>query len=197
MRLQHFFALYSVPHLRLALNLGVCRTRMVTGARTRVSSCVVRAIAPARVHARAHVQALAQHTRARARARTRGAEGRAGGRRTGASEHHVAHGPALSTPRLHGLRVGRVMPSGVGPCKRDESAALVGPLEGWRVASKAGATAQEEGKHPGPWLWHGWPRGAAAGEGGRRVNRLERTEPTAEGLAWHLCEGSPRLCWKC
>ena len=36
-----------------------------------------------------------------------------------------------------------------------------------------GATAQEEGKRTGPWLWQGWPWGAAAGEGGRRVNRLE------------------------
>ena len=39
-----------------------------------------------------------------------------------------------------------------------------------------GATAQEEGKRTGPWLWQGWPWGAAAGEGGRRVNRLEDTE---------------------
>ena len=31
------------------------------------------------------------------------------------------------------------------------------------------------GQHPGPWLWQGWPWGAAAGEGGRRVNRLVRT----------------------
>ena len=36
----------------------------------------------------------------------------------------------------------------------------------------AGATAQEEGKRPGPWLWQ-WS--AAAAEGGRRVNRLEGT----------------------
>ena len=40
---------------------------------------------------------------------------------------------------------------------------------------EGGATAQEEGKRPGPWLWQGWPCGAAAGEGGRRVNRLEGT----------------------
>ena len=44
---------------------------------------------------------------------------------------------------------------------------LAGGFEG------AGAAAQEEGKRPGPWLWQGWPCGAAAGEGGRRVNRLE------------------------
>ena len=37
----------------------------------------------------------------------------------------------------------------------------------------AGATAQEEGERPDPWLWQGWPRGAAAGEGGRRVSPLE------------------------
>jgi len=89
------------------------------------------------------------------------------------------------------------MPSGVGPCKRDGAqirslGRTTGGLAGGFEA--AGATAQEEGKHPGPWLWQGWPRGAAAGEGGRRVNRLEDAEPTAEGLAWHLCEGSPRLC---
>jgi hypothetical protein len=46
---------------------------------------------------------------------------------------------------------------------------LAGCFEG------AGATAQEERKRPGPWLWQGWPRGVAAGEGGRRVNRLEGT----------------------
>ena len=141
MRPPHLFAPHSVLHLRLALILGVCRTRRVTGARTRISSCVVRALAPARVHARAHMQAHAQHTRARARAHARvvvEGGGRGGQRHTGASEHHVAHGPASSTPRLHGLRAGRVMPSGVGPCKRNgrRSAALVGPLEGWRVASK-------------------------------------------------------------
>ena len=39
----------------------------------------------------------------------------------------------------------------------------------------AEATAQDEGERPGPWLWQGWPCGAAAGEGGRRVNRLEGT----------------------
>ena len=46
---------------------------------------------------------------------------------------------------------------------------LVGGFEG------AGGAAQDEEKHPGPWLWQGWPRGAAAAEGGRRVNRLEGT----------------------
>ena len=39
----------------------------------------------------------------------------------------------------------------------------------------AGATAQDEGEHPGPWLWQGGQWGAAAGEGGRRLNRLEGT----------------------
>ena len=39
----------------------------------------------------------------------------------------------------------------------------------------AGAAAEEEGKRPGPWLWQGWPCGAVAAEGGRRVNRLEGT----------------------
>ena len=46
---------------------------------------------------------------------------------------------------------------------------LAGGFEG------AGATAQEERRRAGPWLWREWPRGGAAGEGGRRVNRLERT----------------------
>ena len=39
----------------------------------------------------------------------------------------------------------------------------------------AGGAAQDEGKHPGPWLWQGGQWGAAAAEGGRRVNRLEVT----------------------
>ena len=39
----------------------------------------------------------------------------------------------------------------------------------------AEATAQDERERPGPWLWQGWPCGAAAAEGGRRVNRLEGT----------------------
>ena len=39
----------------------------------------------------------------------------------------------------------------------------------------AGGAAQDEGEHPGPWLWQGLRRGRAAAEGGRRVNRLEAT----------------------
>ena len=39
----------------------------------------------------------------------------------------------------------------------------------------AGATGHDAGGRAGPWLWQGWPRGTAAGEGGRRVNRLEGT----------------------
>ena len=46
---------------------------------------------------------------------------------------------------------------------------LAGGFEG------AGAAAQDEVGRPGPWLWQGWPRGPAAGKGGRRVNRLEGT----------------------
>ena len=46
---------------------------------------------------------------------------------------------------------------------------LAGGFEG------AGAAAQDEVGRPGPWLWQAWPCGAAAGEGGRRVNRLEGT----------------------
>ena len=46
---------------------------------------------------------------------------------------------------------------------------LAGGFEG------AGAAAQEEGERAGPWLWQGWPCGAAAAERGRRVNRLEGT----------------------
>ena len=37
------------------------------------------------------------------------------------------------------------------------------------------AATQDDGKRAGPWLWQGWPCGAAAAEGGRRVNRLEVT----------------------
>ena len=57
----------------------------------------------------------------------------------------------------------------------------LGRATGWLVGGfeGAGATAQEEGKRAGPWLWQGWPCGAAAGEGGRRVNRLERTASRA------------------
>ena len=39
----------------------------------------------------------------------------------------------------------------------------------------AGGAAKDEGKHPGPWLWQAGQWGAAAAEGGRRVNRLEGT----------------------
>ena len=46
---------------------------------------------------------------------------------------------------------------------------LAGGFEG------AGATAKEEGKRPDPWLWQERPRGAATGEGGRRVSPLEGT----------------------
>ena len=188
MRPPHLFALHSVLHLRLALILGVCRTRRVTGARTRVGSCVVLhgASACARTRAGAltahactcsRTRAHSTHVHVHAHARVVEAGG-GGERRTGTSEHHVAHGPASSTPRLHGLRAGRVMPSGVDPCRRDGAqirslGRTTGGLAGGFEA--AGATAQEEGKRPGPWLWQGWPRGAAAGEGGRRVNRLEGT----------------------
>ena len=44
--------------------------------------------------------------------------------------------------------------------------------------------AQEEGERPGPWLWRGWPCGAAAGEGGRRDNRLEATN---HEILWRYC----------
>ena len=50
---------------------------------------------------------------------------------------------------------------------------LAGGFEG------AWAAAQEEGRRPGPWLWQGWPCGAVAGKGGRRVNRLEDTKAAA------------------
>ena len=42
----------------------------------------------------------------------------------------------------------------------------------------AGGAAQDEGEHPGPWLWQGGQWGAAADEGGRRVNPLEGTGGT-------------------
>ena len=41
-------------------------------------------------------------------------------------------------------------------------AAFGGVAGGFKAA---GATAQEEGKRAGPWLWQERPRGAAAGEG--------------------------------
>ena len=47
----------------------------------------------------------------------------------------------------------------------------------------AGGAAQDEGEHPGPWLWQGGQWGAAAGEGGRRVNRLEGTRRAGTGRA--------------
>ena len=56
------------------------------------------------------------------------------------------------------------------------------PLEGWPVASKrlrplprarGSALAHACG-------WQGWPCGAAAGEGGRRVDRLEDKGDTGE-----------------
>ena len=46
----------------------------------------------------------------------------------------------------------------------------------------AGGAAQDEGKRPGPWLWQGWPWGAATGEGGRHLNRLEDTSASAASL---------------
>ena len=52
---------------------------------------------------------------------------------------------------------------------------LAGGFEG------AGAAAQDEVGRPGPWLWQGWPRGAAAAEGGRRVNRLRGTTEQSKG----------------
>ena len=60
-----------------------------------------------------------------------------------------------------------------GLARRSASA---GPLEGSRVASKGlGALPRKKGSALAHWLWQGWPCGAAAGEGGRRVNRLEGT----------------------
>ena len=51
---------------------------------------------------------------------------------------------------------------------------LAGGFEG------AGGAAQDEGEHPGPWLWQGRQWCAAAAEGGRRVNRLEGTRALDE-----------------
>ena len=53
-------------------------------------------------------------------------------------------------------------------------------MEGGLVAGQV--AAQGEGERPGPWLLQGWPCGAAAGEGGRRVNRLEVTQQSFLGL---------------
>ena len=55
----------------------------------------------------------------------------------------------------------------------------------------AGGAAQDEGEHPGPWLWQGEPWGAAAGEGGRHLNRLEATK--AEVLARVLRPRVPHI----
>ena len=52
---------------------------------------------------------------------------------------------------------------------------LAGGCEG------AGATAQEQGKRPGPWLWQEWPWGAAAAEGGRHLDPLEGTRALPAG----------------
>ena len=54
-----------------------------------------------------------------------------------------------------------------------------GPQSGAAFGGRAcgfegtGATDHDAGERPGPWLWQGWRCGAAVGEGGRRVNRLE------------------------
>ena len=75
-------------------------------------------------------------------------------------------------------RGGRVVADRGSTCKRvgaqirslgAATGGLAGGFEG------AGAAAQEEGERPDPWLRQGWPCGAASGEGGRRVNRLEGT----------------------
>ena len=118
-RLQHLFALYSVLHLRLTLHFGICRTRRGTSADTRVSLCEICSFASARVHARAHTCTHAYSTRTSTRTRTEYSytytyTWRRRRRRTGASEHHVAHGPALSTPGLSSLWAGRMVRSGVG-----------------------------------------------------------------------------------
>jgi len=56
----------------------------------------------------------------------------------------------------------------------------------------AGGAAQDQAARPGPWLWQGGQWGAAAGEGGRRVNRLEGTSdarPFARGPLVNLRGG--------
>ena len=45
----------------------------------------------------------------------------------------------------------------------------------------AGGAAQDHAGRPGPWLWQGWPWGAAAAEGGRHLNRLEGTHDGTRG----------------
>ena len=56
------------------------------------------------------------------------------------------------------------------------SSALGGPLEGWWVASKGlGPLPRSKGGRPGPWLWQGGQWGAAAAEGGGRLNPLVGT----------------------
>ena len=55
-------------------------------------------------------------------------------------------------------------------------------MEGWQVAAKGlGPLPRRRGSALSHgWLWQEWPWGAAAGEGGRRVNRLEGTFATPE-----------------
>jgi hypothetical protein len=75
-------------------------------------------------------------------------------------------------------RGGRVVADRGSTCKRVGAqirslGVATGGLAGGFEAAMA--TAQEEGERPDPWLRQGWPCGAASGEGGRRVNRLEGT----------------------
>ena len=75
--------------------------------------------------------------------------------------------------RLHVHQLARHVPvSGVGSQVLSLGRATGGLAGGFEAA---GAAAQDEGERPGPWLWQGGQWGAAAGEGGRRVNRLEGT----------------------
>ena len=91
----------------------------------------------------------------------------------------LGSGPAAWRPPRSSARAGaRRARRSSGTCERvgaqiRSRGRATGGLAGGLEA--AGAAAQEEGERPGPWLWQEWPWGAAAGEGGRHLNRLEGT----------------------
>ena len=131
------------------MGLGV-RVRVGVWVRVRVS---------VREHAR-HLLSFESRPRNAHLRRGRGSKAaRVDGRRRGRLAKLLLHeAPRVTDVPVRGLGVAF---GGLGVA----FGGLAGGFEG------AGATAQEERRRAGPWL----RRGAAAGEGGRRVNRLERT----------------------
>ena len=99
------------------------------------------------------------------------------------TRRRTAHQPT-SPPRTADLLAVASSATVCGTCKRVGAqilslgtafGGLAGGLEG------AGAAAQDEVGRPDPLLWQGWPRGAAAAEGGRRVNRLRGATEQSKG----------------